>query len=70
MCRIEKQKQTHRHREQIVIAKGKGGGSAMDGEFEAGRYKLLHLKWISIEILLYSTGKYMHSLWVEHDGRK
>ena len=67
---VSKQKMEDEYREQIVIAKGKGGRSVMDGEFGAGRYKLLHLKWISIEILLYSTGKYMHSLWVEYDGRK
>ena len=68
MRRIENQKQTHRHREQIVIAQGKGGRSVMDGEFGVGRYKLLHLKWISIEVLLYSTGNYMHSLGIQHDG--
>ena len=33
------------------------------------RCKLLHLKWISNEVLLYSTGNYIQSLVVEHDGR-
>ena len=28
----------------------------MDWEFGVGRYELLHLEWISDEILLYSTG--------------
>ena len=34
----------------------------MDGEFGVNRCKLLHLEWISNEVLLYSTG-------IEHDGR-
>ena len=46
-----------------------GGGSGMDREFEVGRCKLLHLEWISNEVLLYSTGNYIQSLGVEHDGR-
>ena len=27
-----------------------------------------YLEWISNEILLYSTGNYIHSLMMEHDG--
>jgi len=42
----------------------------MDGEFGAGRCKLLHLEWISNEILLYSTGNYIQSFGIEHDGRQ
>ena len=34
-----------------------------------GRCKLLHLGWISNEVLLYSTGNYIQSLGTEHDGR-
>ena len=30
---------------------------------------LLHLEWISNEVLLYSTGNYDQSLGIEHDGR-
>ena len=41
----------------------------MDGEFGVSRYKLLHLEWISSEVLLSSTGNYMQSLGIEHDGR-
>ena len=29
----------------------------------------IKIKWISHEILLYSTGNYIQSLGVEHDGR-
>ena len=41
----------------------------MDREFGVGTGKLLYLEWISNEILLYSTGNYIQSLGVEHDGR-
>ena len=53
-----------------MIAKEEAGGSGMDGEFRANRCTLLHLKWISIEVLLYSTGNYIWSLGKEHDGRQ
>ena len=46
-----------------------GGGSGMDWKFGVNRCKLLHLEWISNEILLYSTGNYIQSLVIEHDGR-
>ena len=36
-----------------VVAKGGGGGNAMDWEFGVRRCKLLHLEWISSEILVY-----------------
>ena len=38
---------------------GGGGGSGMNWESGVSRYKLLHLEWISNEILLYSTGNYI-----------
>ena len=46
----------------LVVAKGEGGGSGMDGEFGVDRCKLFHLKWISNEALLYSTGNHIQSL--------
>ena len=46
------QKQTRRHREQTCGCQGSG----MDGEFGVSRCKLLHLKWLSNEVLLYSIG--------------
>ena len=49
----------------LVVAKGEG----MDWEFGISRCKLLHLELISNEILLYSTGNYIQSLVIEHDGR-
>ena len=59
-------KQTHGHGEQTCVCKG--GGSGMDRVFGVGRRKLLHLGWICNEILLYSTGNYIQSLVMEHDG--
>jgi len=53
----------------LVIAKEEWGGSEMDGEFGAGRCKLLHLEWINNDVLLYSTGNYIQFLRMEHDGR-
>ena len=52
-------KQTHGHREKTSDSQGGWGGSGMDWEFGVHRCKLLHLVWISNEILLYSTGKYI-----------
>ena len=41
----------------------------MDWKLGVSRCKLLHLDWISNEVLLHSTGNYNQSLAVEHDGR-
>ena len=61
------QKQSHRHREQMCG--WQGGGSGMDREFGVGRCRLLHLEWMGDEVLLYSTGDYIQSLEIDHDGR-
>ena len=41
----------------------------MGREFEVGKCKLLHVEWISIGVLLYSTGNCVQFLGLEHDGR-
>ena len=51
----------------LVVAKGEGGGSGMDWEFGVSRCKLLHLEWISNDVLLYSTN-YIQSLGTDHVG--
>ena len=51
------------------VARREWGRRGMDGEFGVSRCKLLHLEWISKEVLLYSIGNYTQSLRVEHDGR-
>ena len=40
----------------------------MDWELEVNRCRLLPLEWISNEILLCSTGKYVQSLMMEPDN--
>ena len=52
-----------------MVAKEEERGSGMDGEFGVSRYRLLHLEWISNEVLIYSTGNYIQTLKMEHDGR-
>ena len=61
------QRQTHRHGEQMCGCRG--GGSGVDWEFGASRCKELHLEWMSNEAVLYTTGNYIQSLVIEHDGR-
>ena len=59
------QKQTHRHGEQTCACQGEGEreGSGIDREFDIGRCKLLHLEWISNEVLLYSNRKLCAVSW-------
>ena len=52
-------KENHGLAEQTCGCQGGGGGSGMDWESGVNRSKLLHLEWISNEILLYSTGNYI-----------
>ena len=47
-----------------------GGGNRRDREFGVGRCKLLHLLWISHEVLLYGTGNSIQSPGMDHDGEK
>ena len=64
----KEQKQTYRHGQQTCVCQGGGAGSAMDWEFGVNKCKLLHLEWLGNEVLLYSTGNYIQSLEIEHDG--
>ena len=52
----------------LVVVKGDGGWRGMDWEFGVNGCKLLHLEWISNEVLLYSTGNYIQSPGIYHDG--
>ena len=47
-----------------------GGRRGMDWEFGVSRCKLLHLEWITNDVLLYSTGNYIQSPGTDHDGGK
>ena len=64
-----KQKQIRDREIRVVVALGERGGNGMVGEFGVGNCKLLPLEWMSNGVLLYSTGNYVQSLGVEHDGR-
>ena len=48
-----------------MVAKGETGGSGMEWEFGVSRCKLLHLEWISSEILQ----NYIQSLGIDHERR-
>ena len=52
----------------LVVAKRERGGSEVDWSW-VSRCKLLHLEWISHEVLLCSTGDDGPSPGTEHDGR-
>ena len=51
-----------------MVDKGEGDGSGMDWELGDSGWKLLHLEWVSNEVLLYSTGNYIQSPVTDHDG--
>ena len=52
-------KQSHGLGEQTYGFQGRGGGRGIDWELGVSRCKLLHLEWLSNEILLYSSGNYI-----------
>ena len=54
----------------LVVAKGDGKGSGMDWELRVSRCKLLHLEWISNEVLVYSTEDYIQSPGICHNGKE
>ena len=45
-------------------------GGGMDRGSGVNKCKLLPLEWISNEIFLYTTGNYIYSLVMKHDGGK
>ena len=53
----------------LVVAEQEVGGSGMDWVLEVSRWKLLHLEWISKDVLLNSRGNYIQSLGIDHSGR-
>ena len=64
----KEKKQTHGLGEQTCGCPEGGGGSGMTWEFGVSRHILLHLEWISNELLPCSTGHYTQMLMMEHDG--
>ena len=66
---LEDRKSPRDIEDRLAVAKGKRGGSEMDGELGVGTCKLLHLEWINNETLLYSTENSIPFLWIEYDWR-
>ena len=62
-------RETCRQREQTCGCQEGGGESGTDWEFGVSKCKLLDLKRISDEGLLYSPGNSIQSLRRDHDGR-
>ena len=67
MILYTKHKQITVMESRFAVARGEEVGSWMDWESRVSKCKLLHLKWISNEVLLQSTGNYVQSLWLEYD---
>ena len=53
----------------LVVAKGEGKESGIDWKFGVSRCKLLHLEWISNEVLGYSTENYIQPPGIDPDGK-
>ena len=53
---ISKTETDQGHESRVVVAGGERRGSGMNGEFGVGGCNLEHLKWMSFEAQLYSTG--------------
>ena len=66
-----KPKQTHRHREQTCnCQRRREGRRGMDWELGVNRCKLLHIEWIGIKVLLYSTGNYSQYSVINHNKKE
>ena len=61
-------KKNHGHGEQSCGCQGEMWGEWDDWEVEVNTCKLFPLKWISNEILLYTTGNCILAFMVEHDN--
>ena len=53
----------------LEVAKEERQRNGMDWEFGVGRCKLVHLEWISNEVLLYSIGNYIQFLGTDQGGK-
>ena len=54
----------------LVVAKGEGVGGGMQWEFGVSRCKLLYREWINNKVPLYSTGNYIQSPGINHNGKE
>ena len=60
--------QTDSQRTDLWLPKERGEGVS-GPTAGVGRCKVLHLEWISNKVLLYSTGNYVQSLEIDHNGK-
>ena len=66
-----KKKKTYKHRKQTCGGQGEAGGRrGVEWEFGVSRNKLLYINWINNKILLYSTGNYIQSSGINHNGKE
>ena len=63
-------KQKPNHRTDLWLPRGRVGGRGMDWESGVGRCKLLRSEWINSKVLLYSTGNYIESPGINHNGKE
>ena len=57
-------------RTDLWLPRGRERGREMDWEFGVTRCKLLHLEWIDNKVLMYSTGNYIQSPGINHNGKE
>ena len=53
----------------LVAVKGEGFGGGMEWEVGVSRDKLLYIEQTNNKVLLYSTGKYIQYLMINHSGK-
>ena len=54
----------------LWLPKGKGSEGGINQEFWISRHKLLYIKQINNEVLLYSTGNYTQYLIINYNGKQ
>ena len=53
----------------LVVAKGEGVGGGVEWEFGVSRCELVYTGWINNKVLLCSTGHYIQSPGINHNGK-
>ena len=53
-----------------MVAKGEAGYGRLYWGVGNSRRKLLHMEWINNNVLLYSTGNYVHYPVINHNGKE
>ena len=61
---------TDSHRQQTGGCQGGGGGGGKAWEFGISTCKLLHIGWINNQVLLCSTGSYIHYPGINQNGNE